>query len=80
MSYLNSIIAAPNSWFELTSSKTEDDSTWYSLFVGTNVAKWLRDNYNLSDQCMETHGATWSGIASFDVHEEIYMLIKLRFS
>jgi hypothetical protein len=68
-----------------TDKSIVDGEQWYSVLLNQDSAWWLfREQKSLKYiQWFDTTDQNWATIRqnySFDVHEELYLLLKLKFS
>lgn len=63
----------------IVSTATVDGAQWYTIRCNNEVAAWVREQPGEDSQWYRHIDAKWHIHASlFDVHEEFYMMLKLR--
>ena len=70
------IVYKKNTPFKVEDKEMVDDELWYKVFAQSEVAKWIRTQD--SKQWYE-HSGVWVGWdgAHFDIHNELYALMRL---
>lgn len=71
-----------NAFYRVEAQAEVDGVMWYTILVSRNVTEWLQtqDQRQWYIHQLEKMGNGFKIINMFDVHEEIYLIIKLKFN
>lgn len=64
---------------EIISKSTVDDRMWYTIRCNRDIANWIRQSPGEDSQWYQHIDHNWiMDRTMFDVHEEFYMMLKLK--